>query len=71
MNDEIVKALRTDVLMVTMDGGDNAVLRAIKRHMTDAANRIESLQAQLTASQRETRAAVEDLHWMRMKVKRK
>lgn len=44
--DEIVKALRTTVHIIGACD-DNVVFAALKGHMTDAADLIESLQAQL------------------------
>ncbi len=57
---EIVSALRTSIKIIG-DTGDNTVLKILKRHISNAANLIESLKAQLTESQRRERAAVEDL----------
>lgn len=66
MNDiEIVQTLRNNVNIITLgesveDGEpENVVLKSLKRHLTQAADTIESLQACLTESQRRERAAVE------------
>lgn len=57
---EIVNALRATVEIID-DPGNNVVLKMLKGHMTNAANCIESLQAQLAESQRREQAAVEDM----------
>ena len=57
---EIVSALRTIVEMID-NPGDNLILKALKGHLTNAADMIESLETQLAESQRRERAAVEDL----------